>query len=240
MQGRLWQVDAARTAALGAMVVYHFTYDLEAFGLIAPGTALSGGWFWLSRGTAFSFLFLAGVSLWLAHGRGLVWRGLARRMAMLGAAAGLITVATWVAMPDRYVFFGILHSILFGSLAGLVFLRLPAVAVAGVAVAVFATAQAMALPLFDLPVLYFVGLGTATPLTVDYVPVFPWFGAVLAGIAVAKIADAAGVWERLREGAPPGSLARGLAWPGRHSLLIYLVHQPVLIGGIWVWLRISS
>lgn len=240
MQGRLWQVDVARTAALGAMVVYHFTYDLEAFGLIAPGTALSGGWFWLSRGTAFSFLFLAGVSLWLAHGRGVVWRGLARRMAMLGGAAGLISVATWVAMPDRYVFFGILHSILFGSLAGLLVLRLPVVVLAGAAAAVFWAAGSVALPLFDLPALQWVGLGTAWPLTVDYVPVFPWFGAVLAGIAVAKAAEGAGLWERWRAGAPPGPVARALAWPGRHSLLIYLLHQPVLIGGIWVWLQITG
>lgn len=233
-------LDMARTAAICAMVVYHFTYDLEAFGLIAPGTALSGGWFWLARATAFSFVFLSGVSLWLAHGRGVDRARLVRRVAVLGAAAGLITGATWLAIPDRFVFFGILHAILFGTLAGLVFLRLPVWATAGAAVAVWGMARGPGFGVFDLPWLQWVGLGTAMPLTVDYVPVFPWFGAVLAGIAAARLAEAAGLWQRLRHTAPPGPALRGLAWPGRHSLAIYLVHQPVLIGAIWLWLRLAG
>ncbi|QYK40291.1 MAG: DUF1624 domain-containing protein [Paracoccaceae bacterium] len=238
--GRIWQLDAARSAALVAMAVYHFAYDLEMFGLVAPGTVLSGGWYWLARGTAASFLFLAGVSLWLAHGGGVAWRPALRRLAAVGGAAAAISAATWFAMPDRWVFFGILHAIAFGSVAGLAVLRLPWPAIAGLAAAVVFIDRQVAAPVFDLAGVQFLGLGTVVPLTVDYVPVFPWFAAVLAGIAAARAAEDAGLWQALRAAPPPGPGLRRLGWPGRHSLAIYLLHQPVLIGGIWAWLRITG
>jgi hypothetical protein len=31
-------------AALLAMAVFHFVYDLELFGWVAPGTSVTGGW----------------------------------------------------------------------------------------------------------------------------------------------------------------------------------------------------
>jgi len=96
-------LDAARTAALVGMVIFHFTRDLEQFGLIAPGTTLGAGWSMFSRTVAGGFLFLSGISLWLAHGRGIRWPAFLRRLAVLAAAAGLISVATYVAMPDAFI-----------------------------------------------------------------------------------------------------------------------------------------
>ena len=108
-------------------------------------------------------------------------------------------------------------------------------AAAAITLAAWAT---VALPVFDRPALLWVGLGTVRPFTVDYVPVFPWFGALLAGIAAAGLADRAGLWTWLarRRGGP---VLRTLSWPGRYSLAIYLIHQPVLIGLIWAYLQIS-
>jgi uncharacterized membrane protein len=235
--GRIVALDLARSAALVAMASYHFTYDLALFGLIPPDVPVTGAFAVYARCIAGSFLFLAGVSLWLAHGRGVQWDKVWRRVLMVGGAAGAITLATWLAMPDRFIFFGILHAITFGSLAGLAFVRRPAVAAAG-AVVVLALWWGVALPLFDRPLLLWVGLGTVFPYTVDYVPMFPWFAAVLAGIAFAGLAARAGLWSVLARWRG-GRLARALAWPGRHSLAVYLVHQPVLIGLIWVWVQIA-
>lgn len=235
---RIPALDIARTVALVAMAVYHFTFDLEMFGYIAPGTAVTGGWAIFARVVASCFLFLVGVSLYLAHGDGIRWRPFLKRLAMIAAAALLITLATRYVMPDDYIFFGILHSITVASVLGLLFLRLPAIVTLAVAVVVAMANHYLRNGWFDAPALAGLGLTTWPVRAADFVPVFPWFAATLTGIGVAKIARKAGFWEWLaqRRGVR-GVLVRSLSWPGRHSLAIYLIHQPVLIGLLWSYTR---
>ncbi len=218
--------DVARTAALAGMVIYHFNYDREMFGWSAPGTMFTPFWYWFARIVAGSFLFLAGVSLWLAHGRGIRWPAFWRRFAKVAAAAAVVTVATYIVFPDRYVFWGILHAIAAGSLIGLAFLRAPWWGTALAAVAVFAVARWGHATVFDAPWLLWLGLSAGGVLTVDYEPVFPWAGPVLAGLAFAQT----GALRHL-EGVGDNRLGRALGWPGRHSLAIYLIHQPLMIAG---------
>jgi uncharacterized membrane protein len=236
---RIVAVDLARAAALCGMAVYHFTYDLELFGLIPPGTAVTGGWAVFARVVAGSFLFLAGLSLHLGHGSGLRPGPFLRRLAVVAGAALAITVATRVAMPERYIFFGILHSIAAGSVLGLAFLRLPAALTLAAAAGVVAVAWTVEGGVFDLPALAFLGLSTTPPRTMDFVPLFPWAAPLLAGIAASRLASGAGIWTRLA-GWRGGAAARALGWPGRHSLLVYLLHQPVLIALIWAGTRLAN
>jgi len=234
---RLPALDIARTAALCAMALYHFVYDLELFRLIPPGTALSGGWRVLALCTAGSFLTLAGVSLWLAHGGGIRWGKFWRRFAMIAGAALLVSAATFFAMPDAFIYFGILHAIALCSLLGLACLRLPVAVLLAVAAFCFWAPFALRSVWFDMPALYWVGLSTAPRLAADFVPLLPWFGPFLVGLALAKLASWASAWSAL-EGVETRA-TRILAWPGRHSLAIYLLHQPVLIGLIWLGLYMS-
>ena len=231
---RIPAVDVARSTALVGMAVFHFTYDLALFGYIPPATPVTGGWAVFSRLVAGSFIFLAGVSLWLAHGRGLRAGAFLRRLAVLAAAAALVTAASFAFAPDRFIFYGILHSIAVSSVLGLVFLRLPTAVTLAAAGAVFALPRIVQAPVFDAPWLVWLGLGTRTPPTMDFEPLFPWFGPFLLGLAAARLADRAGLLARAIDDAP-GPSVRMLAWPGRHSLAIYLVHQPVLIVLLWVW-----
>jgi uncharacterized membrane protein len=233
-RARIPALDIARSAALVAMVVFHFTFDLELFGHLAPGTTtLPGPWRALAVATAGSFLFLAGVSLWLAHGQGIRWRAFWRRFAIIAAAALAVSVGTYVAFPDAFVFFGILHSIALCSLFGLAALRLPPLLTLALAVVVFYAPDFARSAAFDAPWFWWTGLQTVPLRSVDYEPVFPWFTPVLAGIALAKWAEAAGLWSRLAVEGEPGRAARLMSWPGRHSLVIYLVHQPILIALVW-------
>ena len=230
-QGRAVALDLARSLALLGMAIFHFVFDLVIFGYIPVEVVREGFWPLWARVVASSFLFLSGFGLWLAHRNGIRWDRWARRWGRIVAAALLVTGATYLALGQAFVFWGILHMIAFGAVVGLFFLRLPALLTAMVAAAVFWIGWTAALPAFDAGVWLWTGLGAAPIPAVDYVPVFPWLSPILFGIAAGRLATASGLWDRIRRvRVPQGHWADRLAWPGRHSLLVYLVHQPVLMG----------
>lgn len=225
--GRIDLIDTLRGVALIAMATYHFSWDLEFFGYLDPGTATTGLLKYYARGIAGSFLFLAGLSLVLGQYPVIRWKPFGRRLAMIAGAAAAITIATYFATPDAFIFFGILHSIALGSLLGLAFLRAPPLLTLVVGIAVLVLPQVFRSALFETPALSFLGLQPTPPRSNDFVPLFPWFGMVLIGIAVARIGLKTDLFERLRR-LPQGP--RWLMFAGRHSLAVYLIHQPVLIG----------
>lgn len=234
---RIEVIDVARGIALLAMAVYHFAWDLEFFGYAEAGTMEHGGWRLFARADASSFLFLVGVSLLLAHGRRIRWRPFATRLVRIGAAAGAISLVTWYVVPSGFIFFGILHEIALASVLGLAFLRLPAIVTLIAAGFVVAAPHFLRTSFFDHPAWWWVGLSSHDPPSNDYVPLFPWFAAVLAGIALARLARDSAVLTRLAR-LRPGAWARPADFAGRHSLAFYLIHQPVLIASVWVFAQI--
>jgi uncharacterized membrane protein len=189
---------------------------------------------------ASAFLALVGVSLALAHPQGLRWRAFARRLATIAGAALLVTVATFFADRDEPIYFGILHCIALSSLVAAPFVGAPAWA------ALAAGALALGAPLivasdsFNSPALVWLGLGTAAPMTLDWRPLLPWAGVVLLGLALARaclLRLARWPWTRWRPAAIPG---RALAFAGRHSLAIYLVHQPILLAALFALANLSG
>lgn len=230
---RLAVIDLVRGAAIAAMVVYHAAYDLSVERLIAANVGEDRGWVVFARLIAGTFLLLVGVNLVLATRRGFRRTPFLRRLAIVVAAAGLVTLATWWAVPDGFVFFGILHQIALASVLALPFLRLPSGAVALVAVAVIAAPVFFRHPLFDAWPLLWVGFTAEPPDTIDYVPLFPWFGVVLAGIVVGRLI-ASRVTGTVADWRPRARFARLVTAAGRWSLAIYLIHQPVLLALLWI------
>jgi uncharacterized membrane protein len=236
-KGRIDAIDIARGAALVAMAIYHFAWDLEFFGYVPASMTAVGGWKLFARCIASSFLFLVGVSLFLGHAKGIRWPGFLRRLAMVAGAALAISVVTYIAVPSGFIFFGILHQIALASVLGLAFLRLPAVVTLIAAAAVVAAPHYLHSDFFNDPWWWWTGLSESRPRSNDYVPVFPWFGAVLAGITAAKIAEQTGLFAKLATLQAPR-----WSWPlvfgGRHSLAVYLIHQPVLIASVWLFAQV--
>jgi uncharacterized membrane protein len=222
-------VDVARGLALAAMVVYHFCWDLEFFGLADLGVTEHPLWTLFARAIAATFLALVGVGLVLAHANGVKWQPFLRRLAILVAAAAAITILSYLADPDGIIWFGILHCIAAASVLGLLFLRLPPAVVLVAGMACVAAPSLFASAVFDGLGWVWLGLGTRVIPSNDYNPLFPWFGYVLLGIAAARVIPPKR-WPRWQ---PHAAISRALCFAGRHSLIVYLVHQPILMGLLW-------
>ena len=109
----------------------------------------------------------------------------------VGGAALAITLVTYFAFPESYIFFGILHCIAVSSVLALPFLRPPPVVTLAAALACLVAPRSSANPALDHPLLDWLGLGLLEPRTNDYVPIFPWFGIVLIGVALGSDAGSA-------------------------------------------------
>jgi uncharacterized membrane protein len=228
---RLPGIDVLRGAAVAAMIVYHFAWDLRFFGLIATDIINHPAWMGFARSIAGTFLLLSGVSLALMARGGFDRGTFLRRLGVIGGAALLVTIATWIAFPQSFIFFGILHCIAFSSVLALPFLRLPPLAAGLAGAAIVALPFVVAHPVFDAPLLQWIGLGTRLPMTNDYVPVFPWSGLALVGVALGRlIAERPPGWLAAAPGQALGFVARA----GRWSLPVYLIHQPVLMAILYL------
>jgi uncharacterized membrane protein len=223
---RIRAIDAMRGTAICMMIVYHAAFDLNWFHIISAD--FNHDRFWLASRDLIvsSFLLLVGVSLVLAHRAGISPKRFWRRIALVGACALLVTVGSYVTFPKTFITFGILHCIVVSSILGWPLVRYPRAALI-VGIVVIIVGAAIGVRLFDLPWLNWVGLMTFRPATEDYVPLLPWFGVVLVGISI-------GSWLIERRLPALRQISRAspgwLTWLGRHSLLVYMIHQPIMVG----------
>ena len=229
---RRWPaVDFIRGCAIIAMVVYHFCFDLAFNGWLAADFGNDLRWIWFRIPILGSFLFIAGVSLGLAEERGQTALQFWWRVAIIGGAAALVSLSSYIMFPSSFIYFGVLHAIALMSILARPALRwgLLTIALGFLVVAIGVSVQH---PFFDQPPLHWIGLMTFKPRTEDYVPLFPWFGMMLIGAGGSTWAARHPGWSaRLSAWNVPHSIG-WISLLGRHSLLVYLLHQPLLLGGM--------
>lgn len=222
-------VDALRGIAIVLMAGYHFCFDLDYYGLIRVD--FNHAPFWLAARSLILSLFLgvAGISLILANPKTINRHAQLRRLGLIAGCSALVSMGSYVLFPASWIFFGVLHFIAVASVLGLLFLRSHWFnLVAGIAI--LAAGTSVSFPLFDQPALQWVGLMTHKPFTEDYVPLLPWFGVVLIGMFWGRFLLDARWPESMRAWQPRTGAGRALVLAGRHSLIIYMLHQPLLLG----------
>ncbi len=227
--GRLPGIDALRGIAIVAMIAYHFAFDLRLFGFTSSDFHRDP--FWLNSRTLIlaSFLLLAGVSLVLAQRSAAGRAGFLRHVLQIGACALLVSFASYIAFPARFIWFGVLHAIAVSLVLARPLAPHPRTALA-IGVAVIAAGNLLTFTSFNQPALGWVGFMPEKPATDDYVPLFPWTGVMLVGIA----AGHALVRGNFRQVAPFARLPALLSWMGRHGLAVYMLHQPLLLAAFWI------
>jgi len=226
-------IDAVRGVALVGMAAYHLVWDLAFYHLIPREIFLDPRFQAFGHGVAISFLTLAGVSLALASREGFDARAFARRLAIVGGAAALVSLGTYVYLPEAFVSFGILHCIVAASLLAAPFVRGPWLVPLAVGVALVITPFVLRSEAFNGSN-WWLGVGVAEPRTLDWRPLLPWSGFTLIGLALARAWLARGLPQTMVDWRPRGAAGRALAFAGGRSLLVYLVHQPVLIGLVFL------
>lgn len=228
---RLWEVDVARGVAIIMVVIYHLAWDLNAFG----GWDISmrsGFWHYFQRVTASTFILLVGLSLTLSYRRASkpdkrAYRYHFRRGLKLFALGMVITGVTWLLLRQGYVQFGILHFIGISIMIAYPFLGLRFINL-GLGLVLLMAGRFISEIIVPTGWLVWLGLQPAGYYAIDYFPLVPWFGLVLIGIFL-------GNWlygDQPRIHLPDLSHLAPVIFLtklGRHTLSIYLFHQPILI-----------
>jgi uncharacterized membrane protein len=229
---RFPELDLTRGIAILMMVIFHTVFDISFFG-IAPVNVATGFWHGFAMATASLFLLVVGISLVVSHARSAAkLKGFALAKKYLYRGAGifalglLVTLATWWYLREGFVIFGILHLIGVSVMLSPLFFRFRKhnIILGLICIAAGFFVGTVQGPIWLLPF----GIYPPSFTSVDYTPLFPWFGVVLIGLGAGEFLYTKGI-RRFTVPEIPVRIAAPLSFLGRHSLIIYLVHQPVII-----------
>jgi uncharacterized membrane protein len=233
---RFWEIDVVRTVAIIIMITFDVLYVLNYLGIQNTGVPgpYYGFWWWIARVNASVFIFLAGVSLTISQARASrkMSNFMLRGLKIFGWGMA-ITLLTWIIAPDEYVRFGILHFFGIAFILAPFFLRFRFInlmlGAALLAAGIYLLEQRV---LVDFPWLLWLGLMPHGFRTIDYFPLLPWFGLFLVGIFGGKMLYPQGNRRfNIHEFSNP--VISALTLPGRHPLVMYIAHWPILIGVIF-------
>ena len=231
MTGRIHILDELRGLCVVLMVIYHALYTLASMFLLPTALKLYTFFYPVEPIFAGIFIALCGFSCRLS-------RNNLRRGLLLAAVAVGVTAVLFIAMPSQIIWFGVLHCLavcilLFTALRPLLD-RLPPLA--GVLVCVVlllltwsvptvhgGTFLGMALPEALTECNALLPLGFGRVFSADYFPLIPWVFCFFGGTFAGQWREHLPAW-CFRAHVPPLGLI------GRHSLLVYVVHQPLIYG----------
>lgn len=234
---RFWEIDCLRGLAVFLMLLYHFLYDLDFFG-IENIQIWSGFFLYVGRSAAFLFILISGTALSISHSRALDkevdgvktenFLKYLKRGIKLFSMGLVITAVTWIFFPTQYIVFGILHFFGVSAVLAYPFLKYGK---ENLFFSLFFGLTGLYLKdkTFEFSTLLWLGFTPENFTTLDYFPIFPWFGVLLAGIFLGNSLYEGGKRRFKIPKAGNSALTRYISIVGQHSLVIYFIHQPLFL-----------
>jgi uncharacterized membrane protein len=230
---RIWEIDFLRGVAIILVVGYHLLFDLGEF----VGINRFLGWSTNLSSTAWIIAqhFFAGLFVLLSGTSCTLTRSNVRRGLRLLAVSFAVTVVTFFFDSTSAIYFGILQCLAVSMLLyGAAFEKAGAVTCA--AWGTFVLGLTAVLPLLKRALavrtgwLLPFGLPSPSFSSFDYFPLIPWLGVFLIGASLGKSAYAS------KRSLLPWRLPPTFVnWAGRHSLVIYIAHQPIIMGVLYAF-----
>jgi len=239
---RIWELDAWRGFAIIQMIIFHFMWDLNFFH-IYPVNILGTGWQTFARLIATQFTLILGMSITISHYRAsqktaspnLFPKYLKRAGHVFGLGL-LITIATYFFIGSNgFVIFGILHLLGVSVLVCYPFLGRDKWFILGIGFSMIIGGIYLQTLSSNSPWFIWLGIKQVGRAMVDYYPILPWCGVALVGMFLGYLlypqAERRFSLPNLSDTLP----MQGLQLLGQHSLLIYIIHQPILIGLLFLF-----
>lgn len=224
---RFWEIDVVRTVALLGLLTFHTLEVLYHLDLTVT-VLRTGVWHWVRLANAGLFIFPAGVALTISYSRRKRMRSVMLRGLQLFGLGMVFTLASLLVVPYEYVRFGILHFFGIAFILAPFFTRFRYInlilGAALMAAGIYLQQQGV--------VVGFPWLLWLIPYhfrTLDYWPLVPWFGLFLLGMFAGKMLYPDGN-RRFNIPEISNPVASAVMVLGRHPLLVYIAHLPVIIG----------
>lgn len=238
---RLPLLDIARGIMVIVMIIYHTLYLLQhVFSVV---DVFSGGVFWrIFTATGWGvFIFIAGISaalswkktltITLSQGERGFTRYCLKRTAILAILAAVITLLTQKFQPDQIILFWILHFFTIGFLLLPIFSKLKKwgfiLSLILIILGIFFFTQT-----FSYEYFWMFWIRTSRFFSADYYPIFPYFWVLLLGFFSGKSLILSQKMEKVFSPDFRGSFP--IRWLGKNTLVIYLLHIPILYGVFWL------
>ncbi len=240
---RFIELDILRGCAILFMIILHLFWDLDYFGILPLNT----NFYSLNIIVPVMFFLLVGICQsvnkhkYQNQPQKMYVRTVQRGLWVLNLGM-LFTLLTVVFLPERPILFGVLHCIGCCIILSTFFLKWKSL---NILIATFCIISGIAIGFFfstENPTILHLALGIHQPdiatHTIDYFPILPWLGVCLLGVTLGNVLYKD---NKRRFSIPDLSHYKPtkiFSWLGQHSLAIYLVHQPLIVGVLFLVVRI--
>ncbi|MDO4582312.1 MAG: heparan-alpha-glucosaminide N-acetyltransferase domain-containing protein [Bacillota bacterium] len=241
-KSRIWELDFIRGLCVALMIGDHFLYDLgfifygelqrHGHGLLWTLAEFARGFYWAHPLRLLGHFLVVGLFIAVCGISCSFSRSNAARGLKLLAVAAALTLATWgmdllSGYQDFFIIrFGVLHMLSLSILLYAALQKLPPQLTAAIGLLLFAVGLYYFLqPPSTASLLLYCLLPAEGFYSADYFPLLPYCGLLLLGAA-----GGAKLYRRRVSLLPRAHGGRSFLWLGRHALLAYILHQPLLYG----------